>query len=137
MTVKRFLLFTPLQWVIFVFIKVWVFNNVIFENQGLEQIFFWLLTAAVTAAIVRRLGIMNYLEAIFLIIVWTLSALPVDLVFTASYTGLSIFSDYPYWVGLLFMDLAIFIFHKKRHVQIRREHAAHRAAHKAHGGGHH
>ncbi len=136
MTAKKFFLFSLLQWVAFVILKVWVFNNVIFGNPGVQEIFFFLLTGATTAALVRRLGVLNYLESFFIIITWTLTGVLVDLVFTSAYTGLSIFGSSQYWWGLFCMDLSVFLFHKKRHVHIRMEHAAHRAALKAHGRGH-
>lgn len=91
---------------------------------------FWFLAAAIGAAIVRRFGVLNYLEVFFIIIVWFLIDLFLDLVVTTSYTGYTIFSRADFWLVYLFLGLAVLFFHKKRHIQIRKElHASHSGHH--------
>lgn len=120
-------------------VKLWFFNNQIFANPGIQQIIFWILTCVIIAAIVRRFGLISFLEAFFLIIVWTLGNLLLDLLLVSNYTGLSIFHTQGYWVSFLVMDASIFILHKKRHIHIRKElrAQAHGHSHGAGQGGHH
>ncbi len=79
------------------------------------------LIAAASIAAVRRLGIINYLESVFAAICWWLFALIFDFLITSAFAGLGMFRDIHLWVGYLVMMLAIFLFHKKRHVQLRHE----------------
>ena len=134
MTAKKFLLFLILQWVIFTFVKVWLFNTQVFASATLQNWFFWAIIAFVSVIFVRRFGIISYFECIFLLIMWVVVDLFLDLLITSSYTGLGIFKVSEYWFGYLAMILAVMIFHKKRHIAVRKElHAKHHG----HGGHHH
>lgn len=129
MVAKNFFLHTVLLLIILTVIKIWFFHYEIFSNSGIQQIVFWLLCAAVAASFVRRFGLISYFEAIFIIIVWTLGGLLLDLLVTGIFTGLSIFSKTEYWAAFALMACVIFVFHKKRHIHIRHElHAKARAA---------
>lgn len=119
MTRAKYFLFLLLQWLVLAFVKVWFFNNQLFANYGIQQIVFWLLLPAIALIFVRRFGFINYLEAFFLIVTWTLADALLDLIFTSRYTGLSIFWSLTYWVGFFTMDLGILLLHKKRHIGIR------------------
>ena len=125
MTFKKLLLLTLLQWLVFCLLKIWLFNNDIFANPGVQQLFFWTIIAVVSAAFVRRLGVINLFECVFLQMLWVGLDLLLDLLITSLYTGLRIFSDWVYWAGYGIMVLAVFFAHKKRHVHIRREQAKH------------
>ena len=121
MSLKKFLFFLFLQLAAVTGLKIWFFASEIFANPGLQEIIFWLLMAVASVAIVRRLGVINYLEAIFTAVVWTLAGLFVDLIITTNYTGLTIFLSVKYWIGFGVMAVGMFMFHKKRHVHIRHE----------------
>lgn len=126
MTPKKFFLLFFAQWLILALLKAWFFNSQIFANPGFQQTVYWILTAVITAALVRRFGHISFLEAFIVAVVWTLGNLLLDLILLSPYTGLSIFSAAEYWWGFLIMAAAIMVFHKKRHIQIRREmHAKH------------
>ncbi len=130
MTLKKLFVYSVLQWVILALLKIWFFNSQIFSNYGLQELVFWAAVAAVAAAIVRRLGVLNFLEAFFLIIAWFLGDLLFDLLATSIYTGLSIFYNPAYWLGYAALAVAIIFFHKKRHIQVRKElHAKHYGHH--------
>jgi len=120
MTIKNLFLYSFLQWIFFSLLKIWVFNYEILSNAGWQNILFWLLSAVIAAAVVRRFGIINYLEAMFLIIVWILGDLLLDLMILSIYTGLGIFSSIEYWVGFGILALSVFLFHKKRHIHVRK-----------------
>jgi hypothetical protein len=136
MTPKKFFLYFLLQWIIWAVLKVWFFNYEVFSNQGVQEIVFWAAIIVATAAIVRRLGVISFLEAFFAFVVWSFGILLLDLLITTAYLGMGIFSSVPYWSTFIVFALAIFLFHKKRHLHIRKEmhHAkyAHQQGH-AHG----
>jgi hypothetical protein len=133
MTPKKFIIFFVLQLVLFIFIKVWLFNNLILENPFSQNLFFWALVCFVTTALIRRFGVITYFEAFTIITVWVLVDAFFDLIITSSFTGLGLFAQWSYWVGYLVMLISIVFFHKKRHIHLRKElHAKHHA----HGGYH-
>ena len=132
MTAKKFYFYSFLQWVIFTALKLWFFKYEIFSNPGVQQTVFWIITGVIAVAIIRRVGILNYMEVLFAMVFWTAGDAFLDLLITSSFTGSEIFSRVDYWAGFLVMDVAIFIFHKKRHVHVRHElrakaHAQHQA----------
>ena len=131
MTGKKLALYTLLQFVILALLKIWFFNSIIFANSGIQQIAFYIIMAVVGAALVRRFGVINFFESFFIIFIWVLGDALLDLIITSHFTGLSLFSGQEYWAGAVFFGLSIFLFHKKRHLQVRHElHAkAHAAAH--------
>jgi hypothetical protein len=125
MTPKKFLLLLFAQWLILALLKAWFFNSQIFGNPGLQQIVYWLLTAAIVAAMVRRFGHISFFEAFFLVFSWTLFDLLFDLLLLSPYTGVSIFSGMEYWWGIVILVASIMLFHKKRHIKIRNDLRAH------------
>jgi hypothetical protein len=129
---KNFLFYWFLNLLIFTILKVWFFHYEIFSNYGIQQAAFWVLSAIIAIALVRRLGIISYLEAMFVMAVWSLSGMLIDLLITSAAAGLGIFYQTAYWFGFVAMDAAIFVFHKKRHLHVR--HLLHE---KAHGHAHH
>lgn len=132
MTIRGFFIYGFLQWLLISVLKLIFFKYQVVDNSGLQWIIYWLLTAVVAAAMVRRLGVMNFFEAIFVIGLWVLGDMFSDLVLTSVFTGMDIFQSVNLWVGYGFQALAIFIFHKMRHIEIRKEQRAHH-----HGHGHH
>ncbi len=84
------------------------------------QVSEWLLIAAFSIALSRRLGTINYLEAILVIGTWLI----ISLLFSYILLGTITFQHGYVWIGYLVMAVAIFIFHKKRHVEIRKQTAA-------------
>jgi hypothetical protein len=119
MTRKNFILFSILQWLILAAIKYWFFTRQIFGNPGWQSIALWVLTGIIIVAIVRRFGVINYIEAFFLMFLWTVGNLFLDLALLSNYTGTSIFYKPDYWASLLVLNVGIFVFHKKRHVAVR------------------
>ncbi len=90
---------------------------------------FWFFTIIITIACVRRMGVINFLESFLLCGFWFIMTIFFDFLITSQIVGFNMFSRLDIWVGYAIMTLSIFLFHKKRHIQIRKEHAAH--------GGHH
>ena len=130
MTGKKFLIYSFFLLTVFTILKIWFFNYDIFSEPLLQSLVLWLAVAVLAVAITRRFGVISYLEAIFLMIAWTASGLFIDLLVTASFFGITLFYQPEFWISYLFMDLAIFLFHKKRHIFVRhelraKEHAKH------------
>ena len=120
MTLKCLFFYSFVQWLALLLLKIWFFNNAVLANPGWQSILLWLLAAVVSTAVVRRFGIINYLEAIFIIIAWVLGDLFLDLVVTTRYVGMEIFSRIDFWAIYFILALAVFLLHKKRHVQVRK-----------------
>lgn len=93
-----------------------------FDTSSENLIIAYLAVIAVySIAIIRRAGILSYPEVVLVGIVWTLVAMFIDLFVTASFFfGLTMYLQPFLWLGYLVPLAAIFLFHKKRHVHIRR-----------------
>jgi hypothetical protein len=118
MTPKKFLRMFLLQLIFITAVKVYFFKNYDFSN-ALNVYLYWLAIVVITAAFVRRLGIMNFLEAFIVCILWFVTDLFVDLIFTSGIAGLSIFTTRGYWSGHVMMLATILIAHKKKHIHAR------------------
>lgn len=135
MTPKRLLVLTFTQLIIFIILKVWFFKFFQIDNVNLLFLYYWIATAVLAAAICRRFGHINYLEAIFVGFLWVILDIIFDFLITSLFVGVEIFAYWQFWVDYFFMAFFVLLFHKKRHVEIREQMSA---AHKAHGhGGHH
>jgi hypothetical protein len=125
MTPKKFLLLLFVQWLVLALLKAWFFNSQIFSNPGFQHIVYWILTAVIIAALIRRFDHISFLEAFLVVFSWTLLDLLLDLVLLSPYTGLSIYSGAEYWWGIVIMIVSIMVLHKKRHIKIRHDLRAH------------
>jgi hypothetical protein len=119
MTIKKFFSIFLLQLAVFTAIKTYFYQNG-FNFNVYAQFLYWVVTAVLTTAFVRTVGVMNYLEAIFTAFVWVVFGLLADLIITSAWAGLAIFSSMSLWVGYGIMALFVFMMHKKRHVYIRK-----------------
>lgn len=184
MTIKGLLIASFFMWLLEALIKIVYFNNNLFLNQFWVYVYF-ILIAVISAAIVRRLGNLNYLEAGVVSLAWlTLLAffdytvtnhfLPVayfshtqalisyimivltifffawvnntglvlgfagalilflflDSVLGGRFSTANLSFQNQTWAGYGVMMLTVILFHKKRHIQIRKElHAKHGSQH--------
>ncbi len=119
MTVSKLALITLLQWIIIIALKVVYFKGLFFSGAALDYAY-WAAIAIVATALVRRFGVINYLEAFFVVIVWVSTDLLLDLMVTSGIVGLSIFSNIQMWTGYLVMAIFIVFCNKTRHVAIRK-----------------
>lgn len=119
MTIAQMLVGIITSQVLFLFTKLF-FINVLNIESMLIQWGMWLTIAIISIAIVRRMGALNYMEDIFLIIVWLLISLAVDFVITTSFTGREVYKEWYWWITYAVMVLAMFLLHKKSHVEIRK-----------------
>ncbi len=131
MTFKRFIFLGFMLWLLLAVLKYGVFR--LFDLSSMfNLIVYGFLTFVITLACVRRLGVINILEAAMVAGLWFVGILFADFVVFIQVAGVSMFKSWHLWGGYGVVIIAILFFHKKRHVQIRRE----LAAHHAHGGHH-
>ncbi len=83
-------------------------------------ILYYVVLAAVCIAIVRRLGALNYFEAILLTIIWLVLNILLDLLITQAIINKGVFGNGHFWISYLVMPIVLFIFHKKVHVEARK-----------------
>jgi hypothetical protein len=100
-------------------LKLFFYNTVDVYNPGWQFVYF-AATAILAALFIRTVGIMNYLEAIFIAAVWLVFDFLVDSLVVYPLTGNRIFYLASFWLGYLFFLLFVFTLHKKRHIAIRR-----------------
>ncbi len=118
MTIASLLIGTFASQVIFVLLKVFFINSLDLDNWVVMTAFFIALIIT-TIAVIRRMGILNYIESIFLVVVWLITTLIVDVAITVQVVGYDIYKTWYYWLTFVAIILAMMIFHKKLHVQVR------------------
>ncbi len=82
---------------------------------------FGLVVLILTVACTRRLGVINYLEAMLAAGLWFIMILFMDLIVTGPIVGYSIFKTLLLWLSYLLGIIIVLLFHKKRHIDIRRK----------------
>lgn len=83
-------------------------------------ILYYLILAAISIAIVRRFGALNYFEAILVTIIWLVLNILIDLLITQAIIDNRVFSNGHFWISYLVLPLVVLIFHKKAHVETRK-----------------
>ena len=119
LTIKKFFVLTFFQAVALTLLKLWFYKDVDFSGIG-WQFFYCAVIVILAALLIRTVGVMNYLEAIFIAVVWLVLDFVVDALVTYPLSGIGIFSSALLWVGYSFMMLSVIVFHQKRHIAIRR-----------------
>ena len=122
MTIASLLLGTIISQVLFVITKVVFLEYLNIDNWAVYVAFFVLL-AVEAIAVVRRMGTINYIEAFFLTGVWFISLLIIDYIITSRLIDEDVYTSLAYWISYLVILLSLIIFHKKLHVQVRRDNA--------------
>ncbi len=110
---------TVLMQLFLVIIKIIFFGFLNIELLSI-LIVYYLLLAACAIALVRRFGPLNYFEAFLAMGLWLILSLVTDYLITASIIGREVFSDYHFWISYAVVLLAMLIFHKKQHVEMRK-----------------
>ena len=98
------------------------------QNLGLDSTWeiwvYYILIIIFARVISRRVGVINFLEAIFVSLVWMLIILLLDTFIAKKLLDPQIFTLKHYWFSFLALFVGVFFLHKKRHIQIRKEQAA-------------
>jgi hypothetical protein len=119
MTFNKFLGFGIISTLILGLIKaVATFAN---TDLLLVSFFILLIESIVAIACIRRLGVINYLESIMVILIWGIFMIIFDVIVLTLIFNLPILSSGLYWLGMLVILVSWFLFHQKRHVEIRRQ----------------
>ena len=119
MTAGNFLTFTIIA--LFLTTAVKIFFVTVLNINSLYLVYvMWVLMALISIACVRRIGVINYLESVLVIVIWLFFGMFLDLLILYSLAGPAIYHHAYLWGGYLVIALTIFLFHKKRHVEIRR-----------------
>lgn len=82
---------------------------------------YYILIVIFSRIISRRLGVINFVEAVFASLVWLLMILILDSFIAKSFMSPKIFTSSNYWWSYLAIFLAVFFLHKKRHIQVRKD----------------
>src|SRR5688572_3605961 len=120
MTFTKLVIFTVLVIVLTTFAKL-LFINVLDIGNIYIVYLFWLVILAVTIACTRRLGVLNYLESFLVMGLWLFLSLLFDMLVVAAIAGTDIYKHLYLWISFAVMLGGIFLFHKKRHVELRKQ----------------
>ena len=119
MTIAALFLGTIISEILFVATKVLFIGYLNMDNFIIKVVYFVVLTL-ITIAIVRRMGVIQYLECFFLAIVWLIVMVIVDLLITSSFIGWDMYKHIYFYFSYLVVVLAIIFFHKALHVEVRK-----------------
>lgn len=123
MTYKKLFGFGILLTTVLVILKIIFFGYFTWAGSIQLHILYWLVVWILAIALVRRLGFITMLEAVVVMVLWLIIQLIGDGAVATPMLGWRVLVDPSFALGYLFMPLAIFLFHKKRHVE-RRQQAA-------------
>jgi hypothetical protein len=122
MHLRRLLFYTALALGLITLTKVFFVVALDSSNIYLTYVM-WFLVAVWSTAFTRRLGILNYVESIFVAALWTIGSLVLDYLIVVTLVGPDVYRHLLLWISYLIIILVVFLFHKKRHVEIRRQKA--------------
>jgi len=118
MTAKRFYFVLLLQAAVFFALRYVYFSSVNYGAPGWEFLY-CAAVAVATTFLIRGVGVMNYLEAMFAAFLWVVLDLLVDALVTGPLVGYAMFATASLWAGYGTMAVFVFIMNKKRYVAIR------------------
>lgn len=124
-TFLGFLLWAFLLLEKYLFFEVWGFS------AAWQSWLYYILMILFVRVLARRFGVINFLEAIFIDLVWLLIILMLDSFIAKRFLGQEVFRTGNYWGSYLAVFVAMFFLHKKRHIQVRKL-----LKHSHYGGGH-
>ncbi len=119
MTIASLLIGTIVSEILFVLTKV-VFIHYLNIDNIMVKIAYFLALIIITIAVVRRMGVLNYLESFLIVIVWFVTMVLVDMAITSFLIGRDMYSHLYFYLSYLVVLLSIIFFHKALHVQVRK-----------------
>lgn len=81
---------------------------------------YYLLLIVACRMLSRRFGAINFIEAIFIALVWIFEILILDSLIAKKLFAGAVFRSGHYWWSFLVLLLAVFFLHKKRHIEVRK-----------------
>lgn len=119
MNASRFLIGILFSAVLFGIVKF--FSVSFFGFDGIASLMvFYALIVIVSAAVCRRMGVLNYFEAMLIAVVWMIFSLLFDYYLTVPAIGKPTFVYWQFWLAYPVSAVAVLLFHKKAHVQARK-----------------
>ncbi|HEX3096018.1 MAG TPA: hypothetical protein VHQ20_02770 [Patescibacteria group bacterium] len=125
MSVKSLVVGVIASQILFIATKV-LFIHYLNTDNIFVMVAFFVFLILETIAVVRRLGIINYLESFLLVIVWFFAIMICDISFTSYLIGRDMYAHIYYWLANLAILISIILFHKALHVEVRRANAGKR-----------
>ncbi len=98
----------------------YVFFELLGFTAAWQSWIYYILLIIFARIISRRLGVINFLEAIFSALVWLLTILVLDSLLAKAVLSAAAFSSPHYWWSYAAILIAVFFLHKKRHIQVRK-----------------
>jgi hypothetical protein len=118
MTPGKFFIFSLLGVGLSLLVKLVFLTTLNIDNYYVVYLM-WGLVGVITIACCRRLGVISYLEAVFVLGAWLIFEAFFDLLIISTITGPSVYGHLHLWISYLVMAVCVFLFHKKRHVEVR------------------
>ena len=125
MNVGRITLLGIALWV-FLLLEKYLFFQVLGFTAAWSLWVYYILIIIFARVISRRLGVVNFLEAVFVSLIWLLMVLLLDSFVAKRFFSGEIFRSGNYWWAYFAVFWSVFFLHKKRHIQVRKEQAAQR-----------
>jgi hypothetical protein len=128
MNFKRVLILGILAWLLLLGTK-FVFLKALGFGSAWQVWAYYILILLIMRVLSRALGVLNFLEAQFVGLLWVVLILFLDSVFAKRFLSIEIFRGAHYWWSYFAVFAGVFFMHKKRHIHIRKEQAAHHGHH--------
>ena len=124
MNIGKIAILGIILWV-FLLLEKYLFFQILGFSSAWQPWVYYILIIISVRIISRRIGVINFLEAIFIALIWLLMILLLDSFIGKRFLSEEIFRFNHYWWAYFTVFWAVFFLHKKRHIQIRKEQAAH------------
>jgi|SRR3989344_1619370 len=98
----------------------YIFFEILAFTAAWQAWIYYILLVIFARVISRRLGVINFLEAIFAALIWLLMILVLDSLIAKPLMSADVFRSSNYWWSYLAILIAVFFLHKKRHIQVRK-----------------
>lgn len=119
MNFNKIIIYGILLWLLALADK-YVFFEVLGFISAWQAWVYYILLIIFARVICRRLGVINFIEAIFTALVWFLMILLLDSLIAKSFMPAWVFRSEHYWWSYVAILIAVFFLHKKRHIQVRK-----------------
>lgn len=102
-------------------VKAVFFTLAVWETAFASHVVLWVLVVLAAIAAVQQLGYITVLEALVVLVVWLIFHLIFDLLIAGPLAGYAIFIDPGMAVAYVLFASSIIFFHRKKHVQRRKQ----------------
>lgn len=121
MTYTKLFGFGLILTVVLVIVKTILFGWFAWADSLMLHLFYWILVDVLSVALVRRLGVITLLESLIVVVLWLFLELMGDILVSGPVAGFAVLVDANFAVGYVVLVAGMLLFHKKRHVQRRRD----------------